>query len=100
MTCVSLQSGSSTRSTSLFGALGVAARRRFGRLRARRRGFELRASSAVSPVSRLPASSSDSSITLRFERFADLRLQFEHRQLQQADGLLQLRRHRELLAES
>ena len=26
-------------------------------------------------------------------------LKFEHRQLEQADGLLQLRRHRELLAE-
>ena len=34
------------------------------------------------------------------ERFADLRLEFEDRQLQQADGLLQLRGHRELLAES
>ena len=32
------------------------------------------------------------------ERFADLRLEFEDRQLQQADGLLQLRGHRELLA--
>ena len=32
------------------------------------------------------------------ERFADLCLEFEDRQLQQADGLLQLRGHRELLA--
>jgi hypothetical protein len=32
------------------------------------------------------------------ERFADLCLEFEDRQLQQADGLLQLRSHRELLA--
>ena len=35
-----------------------------------------------------------------FQRLADLRLEFQYRQLQQADGLLQLRGHRELLAES
>jgi len=29
-----------------------------------------------------------------FEQFADVRLQFQGRHLQQADGLLQLRRHR------
>jgi hypothetical protein len=35
-----------------------------------------------------------------FERLADLRLEFQDRQLQQADGLLQLRGHGQLLAES
>ena len=34
-----------------------------------------------------------------FEQLADVRLQLDGRQLQQPDGLLQLRRHRQLLAE-
>ena len=36
---------------------------------------------------------------VRLEQFADMRLQLDGRQLQQADGLLQLRRHRQLLSE-
>jgi hypothetical protein len=32
-----------------------------------------------------------------FEQLVDVRLQFDGRHLQQADGLLQLRRHRQLL---
>ena len=37
---------------------------------------------------------------VRLERLTNLGLKFEHRKLEQADRLLQLRRHRELLAES
>jgi len=38
-------------------------------------------------------------MTFRFEQLADVRLQLDGRQLQQPDGLLQLRCHRQLLAE-
>ena len=34
-----------------------------------------------------------------FEQFADVRLQFERGHLQEADGLLQLRGHRQLLTQ-
>ena len=52
-----------------------------------------------SEVRSIGSSSSASSMTLRLERFLDLRLQLEHGQLQQLDRLLQLRRHRQLLTE-
>ena len=64
-----------------------------------RRGLEL-AVRATSPLSRLPDSSSGSSMTLVSSASRICGLKLEHWQLQQADGLLQLRRHRELLAES
>ena len=37
---------------------------------------------------------------VRLQRLLDLELQVQRRQLQQADGLLQLRRHGELLTEA
>src|SRR5690606_15863302 len=70
------------------------------RIRLRRRliGFEFRLECRIA---RLQASCFVLRLEhdVRFERLADLRLQLEYRKLQQANRLLELRRHRELLAE-
>ena len=64
---------------------------------ARRRGFELRAGFGLGGFE-APGLVLGLEHHVALERFADLCLEFEDRQLQQADGLLQLRGHRELLA--
>jgi hypothetical protein len=78
------------------GALAVAAGGSLGGLRGRRGGFELRGFELGGFQARGLILGLEHHVAL--ERLADLCLEFEDRQLQQADGLLQLRGHRELLA--